>query len=223
MTSATDTGVEPLPLENAVVIVLDDDAMVRESLASLFRSVDRRVVLFESASDLLTFAFPNVPCCLVLDIRLRGPSGLDLQAKLKQMGVQVPIIFMTGYGDIPMTVAAMKAGADHFLSKPFRDQDLLDAVAAALEKDARRRAREQRDNALRDCFGTLTRRETEVMTLAASGLLNKQIADRMSISEVTVKIHRGQAMRKMRARTFAELVLMAERLGLSPAEPWALT
>ncbi len=223
MTSATDTGVEPLPLENAVVIVLDDDAMVRESLASLFRSVDRRVVLFESASDLLTFAFPNAPCCLVLDIRLRGPSGLDLQAKLKQMGVQVPIIFMTGYGDIPMTVAAMKAGADHFLSKPFRDQDLLDAVAAALEKDARRRAREQRDNALRDCFGTLTRRETEVMTLAASGLLNKQIADRMSISEVTVKIHRGQAMRKMRARTFAELVLMAERLGLSPAEPWALT
>ncbi len=223
MTSATDAGVEPLPLENAVVIVLDDDAMVRESLASLFRSVDRRVVLFESASDLLAFAFPNAPCCLVLDVRLRGPSGLDLQAKLKQMGVQVPIIFMTGYGDIPMTVAAMKAGADHFLSKPFRDQDLLDAVAAALEKDARRRAREQRDNALRDCFGTLTRRETEVMTLAASGLLNKQIADRMSISEVTVKIHRGQAMRKMRARTFAELVLMAERLGLSPAEPWALT
>ena len=223
MTSATDAGVEPLPLENAVVIVLDDDAMVRESLASLFRSVDRRVVLFESASDLLAFAFPNAPCCLVLDVRLRGPSGLDLQARLKQMGVQVPIIFMTGYGDIPMTVAAMKAGADHFLSKPFRDQDLLDAVAAALEKDARRRAREQRDNALRDCFGTLTRRETEVMTLAASGLLNKQIADRMSISEVTVKIHRGQAMRKMRARTFAELVLMAERLGLSPAEPWALT
>ena len=223
MTSATDAGVEPLPLENAVVIVLDDDAMVRESLASLFRSVDRRVVLFESASDLLAFAFPNAPCCLVLDVRLRGPSGLDLQARLKQMGVQVPIIFMTGYGDIPMTVAAMKAGADHFLSKPFRDQDLLDAVAAALEKDARRRAREQRDNALRDCFGTLTRRETEVMTLAASGLLNKQIADRMSISEVTVKIHRGQAMRKMRARTFAELVLMAERLGLSPAEPWVLT
>lgn len=221
MTAVTNTGSEPLPLQDALVIVVDDDAMVRESLGSLFRSVDRQVALLESASELLAFTFPDVPCCLVLDVRLRGPSGLDLQAKLTQMGAHVPIIFVTGYGDIPMTVAAMKAGAEHFLSKPFRDQDLLDAVAAALDKDARRRARAHRDNALRNCFGTLTPRETEVMTLATSGLLNKQIADRMSISEVTVKIHRGQAMRKMRARTFAELVLMAERLGLSPVEPWA--
>jgi FixJ family two-component response regulator len=223
MTSATNTGSDPLSLDDALVIVVDDDAMVRESLGSLFRSVERRAVLLESASELLAFKFPDVPCCLVLDVRLRGPSGLDLQAKLTQMGVRMPIIFVTGYGDIPMTVAAMKAGAEHFLSKPFRDQDLLDAVAVALEKDAQRRAQTQRDDALRHCFDTLTPRETEVMALAASGLLNKQIADRMSISEVTVKIHRGQAMRKMRARTFAELVLMAGRLGLNPTEPWART
>ncbi|ANH71874.1 response regulator [Ralstonia insidiosa] len=222
MTTVANPLSEPLPLHDALVVVVDDDAMVRDALGNLFRSVDRRAVLLESAGELLAFQFPDVPCCLVLDVRLRGPSGLDLQAKLTQMNVHVPIIFVTGYGDIPMTVAAMKAGAEHFLAKPFRDQDLLDAVAAALEKDALRRAHALRNNALRDCFGTLTKRESEVMTLATSGLMNKQIADRMSISEVTVKIHRGQAMRKMRARTFAELVLMAERLGLSPVEPWAL-
>lgn len=222
MTSVAKIGSEPELLQDALVVVVDDDSMVRESLGNLFRSVDRQVVLLESASDLLAFVFPDVPCCLVLDVRLRGPSGLDLQAKLTQTGVHVPIIFMTGYGDIPMSVAAMKAGAEHFLAKPFRDQDLLDAVAVALEKDARRRIRDQWDNRLRQHFGTLTPREAEVMGLAASGLLNKQIADRMSISEVTVKIHRGQAMRKMHARTFAELVLMAERLGLSSAEPWAV-
>jgi len=224
MTSTMNAGSELFPLqEDALVVVVDDDAMVLKSLGNLFRSVDRRVVLLESAADLLAFTFPDVPCCLVLDVRLPGPSGLDLQVKLAQMSVHVPIIFMTGYGDIPMTVAAMKAGAEHFLAKPFRDQELLDAVAVALEKDARRRARVQRETTLRHCFGTLTPRETEVMALAASGLLNKQIADRMSISEVTVKIHRGQAMRKMHARTFAELVLMAERLGLGQTEPWALS
>jgi len=200
--------------DNALVLVVDDDAMLRAGLGNLFRSVGMEVALFASAAELLEFTIPDVPCCLVLDVRLRGPSGLDLQTRLAQMGVNIPIIFMTGYGDIAMTVAAMKAGAEDFMAKPIRDQDLLDAVSAALDKDRARRLELRQAATLRASYEALTPRETEVMTLAVSGLLNKQIASQIGISEVTVTIHRGQAMRKMRARTFADLVLMAQQLGI---------
>lgn len=198
----------------SMVLVVDDDAGVRTGLASLFRSVGMQAALFGSASEMLDYPLPDSPCCLVLDVRLRGPSGLDLQSRLAQMQVRIPIIFMTGYGDIPMTVAAMKAGAEDFMVKPFRDQDLLDAVSAALEKDRLRREDMRLADEVRANYATLTPRESEVMGLAASGRLNKQIAADIGISEVTVKIHRGQAMRKMKARTFADLVLMARQLGL---------
>ncbi|WP_459569602.1 response regulator transcription factor [Cupriavidus sp. 8B] len=187
-------------------MVVDDDAVLRDALGNLFRSVDMNVALL-----------PDVPCCLVLDVRLRGPSGLDLQARLGQLGIHVPIIFMTGHGDIAMTVAAMKAGAEDFMAKPLRDQDLLDAVSVALEKDRRRRVGMRQVQMLRASFQTLTPREPEVMALAVSGLMNKQIAAEMGISEVTVKIHRGQAMRKMKGRTFADLVLMGQQLGVCHA------
>ncbi|NUO88150.1 MAG: response regulator transcription factor [Cupriavidus sp.] len=200
--------------DDATVLVVDDDAALRRALGNLCRSVGLNVALFASAAELLATSLPDTPCCLLLDVRLRGQSGLDLQARLGQLGIHIPIIFMTGYGDIAMTVAAMKAGAEDFMPKPFRDQDLLDAVAAALEKDRLRREGLRQLEALRACYQSLTPREGEVMGLAVAGLLNKQIAAQIGISEVTVKIHRGQAMRKMKARTFAELVLMAQRLGL---------
>ncbi|MCY1253399.1 Response regulator protein TmoT [compost metagenome] len=200
-----------------MVLIVDDDAMLRGALENLFRSVGMRVALFASAAELLEFAFPDAPTCLLLDVRLRGQSGLDLQTRLSELGIQVPIIFMTGHGDIPMTVAAMKAGAEDFLAKPFREQDLLDAVAAALQKDQRRRHGMHKLDELRASYQSLTPREAEVMRMVVSGLLNKQIASELSISEVTVKIHRGQAMRKMKARTFAELVLMAQQLGICEA------
>ncbi|MFJ1251924.1 response regulator transcription factor [Cupriavidus sp. CuC1] len=198
-------------------MVVDDDAVLRDALGNLFRSVDMNVALFGSAAELLAYQMPDVPCCLVLDVRLRGPSGLDLQARLGQLGIHVPIIFMTGHGDIAMTVAAMKAGAEDFMAKPLRDQDLLDAVSVALEKDRRRREGMRQVQMLRASFQTLTPREPEVMALAVSGLMNKQIAAEMGISEVTVKIHRGQAMRKMKGRTFADLVLMGQQLGVCHA------
>lgn len=203
--------------DEAMVLIVDDDAMLRGALENLFRSVGMRVALFASAAELLEFAFPDAPTCLLLDVRLRGQSGLDLQTRLSELGIQVPIIFMTGHGDIPMTVAAMKAGAEDFLAKPFREQDLLDAVAAALQKDQRRRHGMHKLDELRASYQSLTPREAEVMRMVVSGLLNKQIASELSISEVTVKIHRGQAMRKMKARTFAELVLMAQQLGICEA------
>ena len=202
-----------------MVLIVDDDAMLRGALERLFRSIGTRVALFASAAELLAFAFPDVPTCLLLDVRLRGQSGLDLQTRLSQLGVQVPIIFMTGYGDIPMTVAAMKAGAEDFLAKPFREQDLLDAVTAALAKDERRRSGTRKLDELRTHYRSLTPREAEVMRMVVSGMLNKQIAAELGISEITVKIHRGQAMRKMKARTFAELVLMAQQLGICGSQP----
>ncbi len=205
--------------DEAMVLIVDDDAMLRSALGSLFRSVGRDVALFASSAELLEFKLPDVPCCLVLDVRLRGPSGLDLQTRLGQMGIHIPIIFITGYGDIAMTVAAMKAGAENFMTKPFRDQDLLDAVAAALDKDRLRRQGLRKIEEIRANHLTLTPREAEVMGMAVSGLLNKQIAAEIGISEVTVKIHRGQAMRKMKARTFADLVLMAQQLGICKADP----
>ncbi|MDQ8032452.1 MAG: response regulator transcription factor [Bordetella sp.] len=201
----------------ALVLIVDDDADLRTALGSLLRSVGLQVALYGSAAELLDAPLPDVPSCLLLDVRLRGPSGLELQTRLRLQGVHVPIIFMTGYGDIAMTVTAMKGGAEDFLTKPFRDQDLLDAVAAALEKDRLRRQQSRRADEIRANYQTLTPRESEVMGLVVRGLLNKQIAGEIGISEVTVKIHRGQAMRKMRARTFADLVLMAQQLGICEA------
>src|SRR5262249_29275812 len=183
-------------------------------LRSLFRSVNLRVGTFGSAADLLRSKLPDVTSCLVLDVRLPGLSGLDFQAELAKANIRIPIIFMTGHGDIPMSFQAMKAGAVDFLTKPFRDQDMLDAVAAALERDRNRRKEEQRLSELRLRFDGLAEREREVMGLVTAGLMNKQIGGELGLSEITVKIHRGHVMRKMAARALADLVRMAEVLGV---------
>ena len=199
---------------DAVVFVVDDDASMRESLKNLIRSVGLRAVLFASAQEFLGSKHPALPGCLVLDVRLPGLSGLDLQRRMAEAGLQIPIIFITGHGDIPMTVRAMKAGAVEFLTKPFRDQDLLDAIQQALERD--RKARDQRAEIeeLRSRFASLTSREREVMVRVVAGLLNKQIGAELGSSETTVKIHRHQVMEKMGAGSLAELVRMADRLGI---------
>jgi FixJ family two-component response regulator len=202
----------------SMVFIVDDDPSVREGLASLFRSVDLTVELFASAADFLQHQRPDTPSCLVLDIRLPGINGLEFQAQLLKANVRIPIIFMTGHGDIPMSVRAMKAGAVDFLAKPFRDQDMLDAVAAALRRDEQAREAERGANTLRMAYEQLTAREREVMALVTSGLMNKQVAGELGLSEITVKIHRGNAMRKMKARSLADLVRMAESLGLPRAK-----
>jgi FixJ family two-component response regulator len=201
------------------VFIVDDDESMREALRSLLRSVKIRVETFGSAADLLRSKLPDVASCLVLDVRLPGLSGLDFQAELAKANIRIPIIFMTGHGDIPMSVQAMKAGAVDFLTKPFRDQDMLDAVAAALERDRNRRKVEQQLSDLRARFEALTEREREVMGLVTAGLMNKQIAGELGLSEITVKIHRGHVMRKMAARSLADLVRMAEVIGVRPAKP----
>jgi FixJ family two-component response regulator len=200
--------------DEAVVFVVDDDISVRDALSSLLRSVGLRVELFSSAQELISAKLPAVASCLVLDIRMPGLSGLDLQAELDQAGIHIPIIFVTGHGDIPMSVKAMKAGAIDFLTKPFRDQDMLDAVKAALERDRNRRRDEDAIAAKQSLLASLTLRERQVMAMVTEGLMNKQIAGEIGVSEITVKIHRGNVMRKMQAKSLAELVRIAETLGV---------
>jgi FixJ family two-component response regulator len=203
----------------AVVFVVDDDPSVRRAIKRLIESVGVRVEIFGSTQEFLQAKRPDVPSSLVLDIRLPGKSGLELQRELADANIQTPIIFITAHGDIPMTVRAMKAGAVEFLTKPFRDQDLLDAVQLALERDRARRLREAETATLRKRFESLTPREGEVLPLVVSGLLNKQIAAEIGISETTAKVHRGQLMRKMGADSLPDLVRMAERLGIRATKP----
>ena len=202
---------------DAVVFVVDDDASVREAIESLIRLAGLRVETFETAQEFLRSQRLDVPGCMVLDVELPGLSGLDLQRELAAHGIKLPIIFITGYGDIPMSVRAMKAGALEFLTKPFRDQDLLDAIQQALERDRAARQNSRDIAQLRERFEALTSREREVMSLVVAGWLNKQIGFELGISEITVKIHRGRVMNKMAAQSLAELVRMTERLEIPTA------
>ncbi|AXF06376.1 response regulator transcription factor [Paraburkholderia hospita] len=197
-----------------MIYVIDDDEAMRLAVRDLLRSVGLRVEIFESSLDFLAFPKLDTPSCLVLDIRLRGESGLTLQEQIAKSNLHMPIVFMTGHGDIAMTVKAMKAGAVDFLAKPFRDQDMLDAVANALARDGERLAAEQTNATLRAAYQSLTPREREVMAFVVAGMMNKQIASEMHVTEITVKIHRGQVMRKMSARSVAALVKMSESLGV---------
>lgn len=205
--------------EHGIVFVIDDDESLRDALKTLFGLVGLRAETFAKPADFLTGKLPDVPACIVLDVRLPGISGLEFQTELAAANIKIPIIFMTGHGDIPMTVKAMKAGAFEFLTKPFRDQDMLDAVQLALKRDRTRREAERADAQLRRDFESLSSREREVMALVAAGLMNKQIAGRLEVAEVTVKLHRGSLMRKMNARSVAELARIAQILGITGSPP----
>ncbi|SIR17850.1 two component transcriptional regulator, LuxR family [Pseudomonas sp. B10] len=208
----------PDVLGEPVVYVVDDDASMRQALDSLLRSIGLQVRTFDSAGDFLAQAQREVPGCLVLDVRLRGESGLTFQEQMEKNGLRIPVVFMTGHGDIAMSVKAMKAGAVDFLAKPFRDQDMLDAVASALARDRARLAAEHSGAVLCRAYETLTAREREVLGFVIAGLMNKQIAGQLNLSEVTVKVHRGQVMRKMAARSVADLVRITEALGIEPVQ-----
>ena len=200
--------------DGATVIVIDDDPAIREALEGLLRSVHTSVKCFASVQAFLDSKIPEGSCCIVLDVRLPGQSGLDFQDRLARLGLRIPIVFITGHADVPMTVRAMKAGAVEFLEKPFRDQELLDAIQVGLAHDRGRRESDRLLAGLREKLGALTARERQIMPLVTSGMLNKQIASEIGVSEITVKVHRGQLMRKMGARTLADLVRMADKLGL---------
>ena len=211
-------SIQVLPMQDvtSIVFVVDDDVSVRESLELLLRTAGWRAETFASAQEFLCRPHPAVPCCLVLDVTLPGLSGLDLQKRLAER-TDMPIIFITGHGDVPMTVQAMKAGAAEFLTKPFKDDVLLDAIRSAIERSRAALRLDSEMRALRNCYASLTPREREVMALVVSGLLNKQVGGELGISEITVKAHRGQVMRKMKADSLPGLVTMAARLGLRPA------
>jgi FixJ family two-component response regulator len=210
---------EPVRAREPVVFVIDDDASMRGALTNLFQSVGLQAEAFGSAAEMLQRKLPDVASCLVLDIRLPGLSGLDFQNELAKANVHIPIIFMTGHGDIPMTVRAMKSGAVDFLTKPFRDQDMLDAVVAAIERDRKRREVDAITANIRALFDTLTPRERDVLVGVTSGLMNKQVAAELGLAEITVKIHRGHIMKKMTAKSLADLIRMAEALGVRRPKP----
>jgi FixJ family two-component response regulator len=212
----------PRETENAdvpIVYVIDDDESMRRGLTNLFESVGLRVEAFGSAPELLQRKLPDVPSCVVLDIRLPGMSGLDFQDLLEKAAIHIPIVFVTGHGDITMSVKAMKAGAADFLTKPFRQQEMLDAVTAAIERDRKRRQDEKIVSNARALVETLTPREREILALVSAGLMNKQIAAEIGIAEITVKIHRGRIMKKMGTRSLADLVRITEMLGIRRAQP----
>jgi FixJ family two-component response regulator len=219
MTDQPKSSHEPPGAKESIVFVVDDDASMRRGLANLFQSVGLKVDVFGSASDMLQSKLPDVASCLVLDIRLPGLSGLDFQAELARANIQMPIIFMTGHGDIPMTVRAMKGGAADFLTKPFRDQDMLDAVVTAIERDRKRREAGKIVANLEMLLETLTSRERQILALVSSGLMNKQIAAEVGLAEITVKIHRGHIMKKMGAKSLVDLVKKAETLGVHRIKP----
>jgi FixJ family two-component response regulator len=214
MTERAKSSHEPGDAE-PIVIVVDDDASMRRALTNLFQSVGLAVEVFGSASEMLQAKLPDVASCLVLDIRLPGLSGLDFQTELAKANIHIPIIFMTGHGDVPMTVRAMKGGAVDFLTKPLRDQDMLDAVMTAIERDRKRREADRIVANLQAHFEALTPREREILALVSTGLLNKQIAAELGLAEITVKIHRGHVMRKMGAKSLADLLKKAEMLGIN--------
>lgn len=202
----------PHPIEKSIVHIVDDDESLRYAVDSLCRSVDLQTRCYGSAQEFLAAKREEAPGCLILDVRLPGISGLDFQSRMAELGIHLPVILVSGHGDIPMSVRAMKAGAVDFLAKPFRDQDLLDAVAIAVDRDRRRRVAYGDASHLQDRFHTLSRREHQVMLLVTTGKMNKQVAGDLGLSEITVKIHRAAAMRKMGARTLADLVRMADAL-----------
>jgi FixJ family two-component response regulator len=206
------------PIRDSIVFIIDDDLSMRRALTNLLQSVGLEVEAFGSASELLKNKLPEVASCLVLDIRLPGLSGLDLQTELAKANIRIPIIFITGHGDIPMTVRAMKGGAVDFLTKPFRDQELLDAVVNAIDTDRKRREADKTVAGLQALFETLSSREREVLAFVAAGLMNKQIAAELGLAEITVKIYRGHIMKKMHAKSLADLIRMTETLGIRPAK-----